>query len=83
MKSIAKNATDTLTFATKSPFFLPLTSQSFVISSTSNRMLYVLLLISSVGAQWKDVVMDNVADIGWPAYNGGSLSVGLDIPNGL
>ena len=55
------------TFATKSPRFRPLTSQSFVISSTSKRIAYDVLSSSSLGAQWKDVVTVNIAAMGCPA----------------
>lgn len=66
-----------LTLATKSAFFFPLTSQSLVISSTSNFIMYVLSPSSSDGAQWKEVVIHSVADIGWPAYRGGRFSADL------
>ena len=53
-----------LTLATKSPRLRPLTSQSFVISSTSNRMRYDGLSMSSNGVQWNDVSIVSVAEIG-------------------
>ena len=71
------------TLATKSPRFLPLTSQSLVISSKSNRIEYDLFPLSSLGAQWKDVVTVSVAAMGWPAYSGGSFSGGSSAEKGF